>query len=226
MLCEQIERLERALGNENYSETIDYSKSLLESLFKTIICDIDGTVDDALEFPRLFRELRSKLRLSTDNQAHEWLGQICSTAVAKIGELRNTFGVIGHGAEGYMARPLGKLEAEFVAGITDAIVCYLFQLHKTNPGRFLHHRIHYPDNPDFNDWLNGQYPEFKMKLGSEDEESEIVYLASEILFNNDLVTYKELLVQFRQTPSSESDSSVGDYGGDVTAILDLQSTAM
>lgn len=205
MLCEQIERLERSLRNDDYSETLDYSKSLLESLFKTIICDIDGSIDDGLDFPQLFREVRNKLRFSTDDQAHDWLGQICSTAIAKIAELRNRFGVIGHGAEGYTGRPFGKLETEFVAGITDSIVCFLFQIHKTNPERFLNQRIHYGDNPDFNDWLNGQQAEFRMKLGNENDEEEIVYLASEIIFNSDYVTYKELLVQFRQGLSSDDD---------------------
>lgn len=197
-LCDQLDRLERALTDGDTSGTIDYSKSLLESLFKTIIFDIDGNVDNNLTFTQLFREVRTKLKFSSDEQANEWLGQVCGTAVAKIGELRNRFGEIGHGTDGYAISPLNKVESEFVASITDSIVCYLFQIHKTNPERFLNSRIHYIDNPDFNDWLNGEYPDFRIKLGTMDEESEIVYVASEVIFNSDYDTYKELLIQYRR----------------------------
>jgi hypothetical protein len=197
-LCEQLDRLERALSDGDSSGTIDYSKSLLESLFKTIIFDIDGSVNNDLTFTQLFREVRSKLQFSSDAQASEWLGQVCSAAVAKIGELRNRFGAIGHGADGYQISPLNKIESEFVASITDSIVCYLFQIHKSNPERFLNSRIHYIDNSDFNDWLNGEYPDFRITLGARDEESEIVYVASEVIFNSDYDTYKELLIQYRR----------------------------
>jgi hypothetical protein len=197
-LCEQLDRLERALSDGDSSGTLDYSKSLLESLFKTIISDIDGSVNNDLTFTQLFREVRNRLKFSSDDQANDWLGQVCSTAVAKIGELRNRFGAIGHGADGYEITPLNKIETEFVASIADSIVCYLFQIHKSNPERFLNTRIHYIDNPDFNDFLNGEYPDFRVELGTEDEKSEIIYVASEVIFNSDYDTYKELLIQYRR----------------------------
>lgn len=197
-LCEQLDRLERALSDGDSSGTLDYSKSLLESLFKTIISDIDGSVNNGLTFTQLFGDIRNKLRFSSDEQANNWLSQVCSTAVAKIGELRNRFGAIGHGSDGYEISPLNKIESEFVASITDSIVCYLFQIHKSNPERFRNSRIHYIDNPDFNDYLNGEYPEFRVELGTEDEKVEIVYLASEVFFNSDYDTYKELLIQYRR----------------------------
>lgn len=164
-------------------------------MFKTIIQDVDGVVDANLDFTQLFRKVREKLNFSSDNQAHEWLGQICSTAVAKIAEVRNRYGAIGHGADGYAVSPLGTTQTEFIASITDSVASFLFQLHKTNPERFRHHRIHYQDNPDFNDYLDEQYPSYTVILN---QGGDSVYSASDIIFNTDYDGYKAMLIQFRE----------------------------
>lgn len=194
-LREQLERLESAIRLQDCPGTVDCSKALLESLFKTIIQDVDGTVDANLDFPQLFRKVREKLNFSSDTQAHEWLGQICGTAVAKIAELRNRFGAIGHGADGYTISPLERPQTEFIASITDSVATFLFQLHKTNPERFRHHRIHYQDNPDFNDFLDEQFPSYTIVLS---QKGNSVYSASEVLFNTDYDGYKAMLIQFKE----------------------------
>ena len=199
-LQEQLERLEAALRLDDCSGTIDCSKAFLESLFKTIIQDVEGAVDSNLEFPQLFRKVRETLNFSSDSQAHDWLGQICGTAVAKIAELRNRFGAIGHGADGYSSSPLGVTQTQFIANISDSVASFLFQLHKTSPERHRNNRIHYPDNPDFNDFLDGQFPDYKLPTNDvkSQEDEKIVYKASEIIFSLDYTGYVNQLIQFRE----------------------------
>ncbi|MBJ5868223.1 abortive infection family protein [Salmonella enterica subsp. enterica serovar Derby] len=201
-LIEQKERLEAAILAQDSGLTIDLSKAFLESIFKTIISDRLEEPDLRKEFFPLFRDVKDQLSFSDDADVAEKISRLAGTIVNVTNELRNRHGAASHGNDGYHQSALRMGDVEFIASAVDGLAAFLYKKHRETLEPDNHYRIQYEDYPDFNDWLDGQFDGFSMRLS---EKVAIEYLASQMLFKQDPATYREMLLQYTSTEETEDE---------------------
>ncbi|MFP2507042.1 abortive infection family protein [Buttiauxella gaviniae] len=201
-LLEQKERLEAAIQAQDSALSIDLSKAFLESIFKTIISDRSEDPDLRKEFFPLFRDVKDRLPFSDDEDVAEKISRLAGSIVSVTNELRNRHGAASHGNDGYHQTALSIGDVEFIASSVDGLAAFLYKKHRETLEPDNHYRIRYEDYPDFNDWLDGQFDGFSMRLS---EKIAIEYLASQMLFEQDPATYREMLLQYTSTEESEDE---------------------
>jgi hypothetical protein len=202
-LIEQKERVEQAVARKDAALTLDTAKALAESVFKTILADRVADPDLGQELSPLYRSVRSALPLNRDSRANEILTKLTNAIVHNLAELRNSFGAASHGADGYIENPIEMPEAEMVARIVDGMVGFLYVKHKTHGNPESAARIYYGEHPDFDDWLDNQWPEYTLPLRPGHP---IKLPASKFLFITDTSLYREMLLQYRSTEAEDSSS--------------------
>lgn len=191
-LIEQKERLEQALEREDCPLVLDTSKSLLETVFKTILSDRLNDPDLSQGMNPLYHSVRKCLQLNMDPGVNDKLTKLTNAIVHNIAELRNAYGAASHGNDGYFENPITPTDALLIGNISDIFCSYLYTRHKESSDPILSERVFYPDYPEFNDWLDGQYPSYALPAGGEASPSEII-------FKIDLRMYREMLNQYRNT---------------------------
>jgi hypothetical protein len=189
-----IKAIEQAV-NENPGLAFDLARTVVETTCRTILTErkISFEVDDDL--PSLFKTVTRNLPLlplaaSGEAAARKSLAQTLSglhTALQGMCRLRNAYGFASHGAEG--PRPaMETVQALLAAQAADAIVGFLYRVHRQERAgpRFL--RLSYDDHEVFNAYV--------------DEANEVVrvfdleYRPSEVLFGIDQEAYRDLLSSF------------------------------
>jgi hypothetical protein len=192
---EQVKALELSVV-ENTGLAFDLARTLIESACKTIITERGSTFDKDDDLPKLFRAAALAVpflpaELAADAGARKSLQQTLSglsTALQGVCELRNAFGFASHGS----AEPRPAMEgvqALLAAQAADAIIGFLYRVHRHDLTRPRSVSMAYDDHPEFNDWI--------------DEQSEPVqilslppYPPSDGLFNVDLEAYRDLLADY------------------------------
>jgi hypothetical protein len=191
---QQIQAIENAL--ENVPDfAFDLSKTLVESVCKTVLADIGHPADPNWEAPKLLRETTNRLSLlprghpdpakaresieKTVRGLHQTIQGLC--------ELRNNYGLASHGRDEFSAR-LDIRQATLAAQAADTIVAFLYRVHRDalvkTPGK----RLYYEDHTDFNE--------------SFDRENELVRVGelelapSRVLFHGDRAAYRTALYEF------------------------------
>ena len=154
-LLEQKENVEQALTRKDPAHVLDTSKSLLATLFKTIL----------------------------------------------LAKLRNDFGSASHGKDGQFENPIQMPEAEMVARIVDGVVAFLYRRHKESKDRKLATRVSYDECADFNDWFDEEREAVAIKIT---DGNQLLFLASEVLFNTDRVAYREAFLEFLSWQEDEA----------------------
>lgn len=185
-----IEAIEVAI-DQSPSFVFDFSKSLIDTVCKTILNDRCVQIADNPDSPQLFRVTLNALKLHSDDldeteRTHSSLKKTINglqTAINGICELRNSHGLIGHGQDGY-ASSLDKIQAQFVASATDAIVHILYRSHKGYGGTGGAARVIYEDNETKNVIIDESY--------DDDALTEFVkqFRPSEVLFKMDVNEYR------------------------------------
>ena len=211
-LLEQKSRLEQAISSNDPALTLDTSKSLLESIFKTIISDRVAEPELGQDFGPLYKNVRDVLALNQDTQANEILKRLTNSIVHNVGELRNKYGAASHGDDGCYENPIQMPEAEMVAHIVDGMGGFLFRKHKDLNDPELAHRIFYSDYGEFNDWLDSQNDPIEIPV----EEAKVIPF-SVFLFTYDVDTYRAMLLQYIQT--EEEDAGIVDEAVVDEAVL-------
>ncbi|SFQ34106.1 abortive infection family protein [Enterovibrio norvegicus] len=201
-LIEQKERLESAIQEGDSSLSIDLSKAFLESVFKTIISDREETPNLGKDFYPLFNDVKQHVPFSKNDDISQKVSRLAGSIVNVTNELRNRYGAASHGDDGYHENPLRMAEVEFVLSSVDGLAAFLYKKHRETLEPDTHHRIQYDDYPDFNDWLDGQFDGFSLKLS---EKINIEYTASQMLFSQDPSGYREMLIQFTSTEEEDDD---------------------
>ncbi len=201
-LIEQKERVEQAIVSGDAALVLDTSKSLLESVFKTILLDrvVDPKIDQDMN--PLFRTVKDSLVLNRNAEADSIFKRIGSNLVHQVAELRNRFGAASHGDDGFYNNPIEIPEAEMVAKMVDALSGLLIFKHKANKDPSIAARIFYNDYPEFNDFCDGQWDEYEIPLG---ENQTLIIPASKIIFNTDEQAYREMLLQYLSTKEEEQE---------------------
>ncbi len=191
---QHIEAIETAL--ESIPDfAFDLSKTLVESVCKTVLADIGQPADPNWDAPKLLRETTNRLNLlprshlnpakARDSVEKTIRGML--QTIQGLCELRNSYGMASHGRDVFSAR-LDIRQATLAAQAADTIVSFLYRIHrdalKQSPGA----RVYYEDHPDFNEAFDSDNE--LIRLG------ELELLPSLVLYQVDLEAYKTALNDF------------------------------
>jgi hypothetical protein len=186
---EQVKALELAVG-ENTALACDLARTLIESACRTIISERGDTFDKNDDLPKLFKTAAMAVpflpaTLASDAGARKTLQQTLSglsTALQGICELRNAFGFASHGSEG--RRPaMEGVQALLADQAADAIIGFLYRVHRQDLSRPRSVPLEYNDHSDFNDWIDDQSEPVQIL-------SLPPYRPSEVLFNVGFQAYR------------------------------------
>lgn len=191
---QQIDAIENAL--ESVPDfAFDLSKTLVESVCKTVLADIGQPADPKWDAPKLLRETTNRLNLlppnhpnpaKTRDSVEKTIRGLLQT-IQGLCELRNKFGMASHGRDAFSAR-LDLRQATLAAQAADTIVAFLYRIHRDASRRTPGERVHYEDHPDFNEALDHAYD--LIRLGG------LELLPSQVLFHCDQEAYKVSLYDF------------------------------
>lgn len=193
---EQVKALELAVV-ENTGLAFDLARTLIESACKTIIIERGSTFDKEDDLPKLFRAAALCVpflpaELAGDATASKSLRQTLNglnTAVQGVCELRNALGFASHGSAEHRPAMEG-VQALLAAQAADAIIGFLYRVHRQDLTRPRSVSMEYDDHPEFNDWIDEQSePVQILSLPS--------YRPSDVLFNVDLEAYRDLLAEYK-----------------------------
>ena len=193
----QIQAIETAV-EQSPSFVFDLSKSLIDTVCKTILEDRGVKLPGKPESPQLLKETLKALKLHHDDvdqteKTYESLKKTANglqTALTGICELRNSHGLIGHGQDGY-APSLENIQAQFVASAADAIVHILYRSHKGYGGNGGSTRVFYQDYEKENASIDESY--------DDDALTEFVkqFRPSDVLFKMDKDAYRAAVDDIR-----------------------------
>lgn len=180
---------------ENPGLVFDLAKNIVESTCKTILEERGCPLEDNLKLPKLLKETLGNLRLVPERLDREkGLSASLSltvgglfTVVQGLAELRNAYGFASHGREASF-QELEPAHALLVARSADAIVSFLFRVHRDYPMTKATPLVGYGDNPIFNDYID--------KVNDPLHIFEWEYKASEVLFRMDPGAYADLMANF------------------------------
>ncbi len=191
---QQIDAIERAL--ESVPDfAFDLSKTLVESVCKTVLADLGEVVEPNWDAPRLLRETTNHLNLLPYNHPEPAMARrsIEKTirgmlqTIQGLCELRNRYGMAAHGRDAFAAR-LDVRQATLAAQAADTVAAFLYRTHRDASSRTPGERVHYDDHSDFNEAFDGDHE--LIQIG------ELVLPPSLVLFRVDLEAYKLALNEF------------------------------
>ncbi|MDN5869793.1 MAG: abortive infection family protein [Nitrococcus sp.] len=194
-VAEAIEQQIRAI--ENALESVpdfafDLSKTLVESVCKTVLADIGQPADPNWDAPKLLKETTKRLTLLPRNhpnpvKARESVDKTVrglSQTIQGLCELRNNYGMASHGRDGFAAR-LDVQQATLAAQAADTIVSFLYRIHRNALSQAPGARVYYEDHSDFNDAFDQDNDVIRI--------GEVELSPSQVLFLADHEAYKAAL---------------------------------
>lgn len=188
----RISSLLDAISEANGGKILDASKNLLETVFRTMVTDKNGEVQEgrrAATFPGLYAQAKDCIRLSDEPEIIDRITELCDKAVLIVGQLRNSFGFNSHGRDGYDIGEIGLPESLFVARVALGITNLFYGKHINSPLSHMNARVRYEDHEAFNEYFDSIHGE-DVTVGG------IVVRPSEVLFNADEIAYREYLIEY------------------------------
>ena len=164
---QQIDAIENAL--ESVPEfAFDLSKTLVESVCKTVLADIGQPADSNWKAHQLLKETTNRLNLLPRNhpdpkKARDSVVRTINGMIQTIlglSELRNDYGMASHGRDAFSAR-LDLRQATLAAQAADTIASFLYRIHRDASRQTPGARVHYEDHSDFNDEFDRAYEPIK-----------------------------------------------------------------
>lgn len=191
---QQIHAIENAL--ESVPDfAFDLSKTLVESVCKTVLADIGQPADPNWDAPKLLKETTNWLAILPRNHpdpakardsVEKTIRGLLQT-IQGLCELRNGYGMASHGRDGFSAR-LDLRQATLAAQAADTIVSFLYRIHRDalmqSPGA----RVYYEDHVAFNEAFDRDNE--TIRLG------DVELLPSRVLFHGDREAYKTALTEY------------------------------
>ena len=203
---QQIEAIENAL--ESIPDfAFDLSKTLVESVCKTVLPDIGQPADPNWNAPKLLKETANRLNLLPRDhpdpaKASESVEKTIRGMVQTIQglcELRNNYGMASHGRDAFSAR-LELRQATLAAQAADTIVSFLYRIHRDTRSQTPEGRVYYEDRPDFNQAFDRDNESIRL--------SQLGLLPSRVLFQCDHEAYKAALRDYIAERDGTSDGPV------------------
>lgn len=216
-VAEVIEQHIHAIENAMTSVpdfAFDLSKTLVESVCKTLLADMGQAVDSNWDTPKLLRETTNRLSLLPRNhpdaaRARDSIEKTIRGLLQTIQglcQLRNSYGMASHGRDGFSAR-LELRQATLAAQAADTIVSFLYRTHRDGLKQLPGARVYYEDHEDFNETFDQEYE--VVRLGN------VELLPSRVLFQGDEEAYKAALNQYLAEQSRPGDGTANAAMGGV-----------
>lgn len=191
---QQVAAIEQAVSS-NPGLAFDLARTLLESTCKGILSERKAQCEDGWDLPKLLKETLGHLRLvpaglADSKEVSDSLRKTAGglqTVIQGICEIRNSHGFASHGKAPEFQQ-LDTVQALLVARASDAIVSFLFRMHRDGEDEKSAPVPSFTDFPEFNDYVdeaNGPVQIFDME-----------YRASEVLFHVDPRAYQDYLAGF------------------------------
>jgi hypothetical protein len=197
-IAEAIEQQIHAIENAVASVpdfAFDLSKTLVESVCKTVLADIGQPADPNWDAPKLLRETTNRLALlprghpdpaKARDSVEKTLRGLLQT-IQGLCELRNGYGMASHGRDGFSAR-LDLRQATLAAQAADTIVSFLYRIHRDalmqTPGA----RVYYEDHAEFNEAFDRDNETTRV--------SDLGLRPSEVLCKGDPEAYRAALIDY------------------------------
>lgn len=197
-LAEAIEQQINAIESSLESMpdfAFDLSKTLVESVCKTVLADIGQPAHPNWDAPKLLRETTNRLSLLPRNHPNparardsveKTIRGLLQT-IQGLCELRNNYGMASHGRDSFTAR-LDLRQATLAAQAADTIVSFLYRIHRDALTQAPGARVYYEDHADFNESFDRDYEAIRI--------GELELLPSRVLFHADGEAYKAALNDF------------------------------
>ena len=215
-LLEQKQRVENSVLRNDPALTLDTSKALLETTYKTILKDIVENPDLSQKMIPLYKDVKANLLFNHDEKARDILEKLIGAIAHGVPQLRNEFGASSHGKDGHYISPIEMPEAEMVAYLVDGVSGFLLRKSRllANPENL--QRIYYEDYEEFNDYLDTSYDPVDLKINSS---TPITY--SKALFSLDRDAYTEYLIQFNNQKEEEEPTIEISTDPELTEIVSV-----
>lgn len=202
----QVAAIELAV-NENPSLAFDLAKTLIESACRTILTERTIAFDPTDDLPKLFKTATSRLpflpvsesgRADVRKSLAQTLGGL-HTAVQGVCELRNKCGFASHGS-GTERPGLESIQAVLAAATADAIVGFLYRIHRQDRPQPSQSTPKYDDSCDFNEYIDELHD--RVRIFKED------FPPSRVLFELAPEPYRLYLGEFKseQEPGPDEDA--------------------
>lgn len=211
-VAESIEQQIRAI--ENALESVpdfafDLSKTLVESVCKTVLEDLGQPASPRWDCPQLLRETMNRLSLLPRGHPGGREARDCVEKTIRgmlqtiqgLCELRNNHGLASHGRDAHAAR-MDLRQATLAAQAADTIVSFLYRIHRDALSQTPGTRVYYEDHADFNRAFDEDNE--PIRLG------ELVLQPSRVLFHADREAYKAALNEFITDRDGEGDDEAAD----------------
>jgi hypothetical protein len=210
-----IESIEQqVMAIENALERVpdfafDLSKTLVETMCKTILTDMGQPPNSNWDCPRLLRETTDRLSLlplghpngkATRESITKTINGLLQT-IQGLCELRKNFGLASHGRDAFSAR-LGLRQAMLAAQAADTIASFIYVLHRDASNQSPRDRVYYADHKDFNTAFD-QSNEV-VRIGN------LELLPSRVLFHTDPAAYRSALIEFISEPDDSPPPTATD----------------
>jgi hypothetical protein len=177
----------------------DLSKTLVESVCRTVLADLGLHSDPNWDCPKLLRETTNRLTLlprglPNAGPARESIERTIRGLLQTIQglcELRNSYGMASHGRDAAAAR-LETRQATLAAQAADTIASFLYRTHRDALAEAPADRVYYEDHPDFNQWLDEEID--PIMIGRE------TLSPSKVLYHTAITGYKVALTDFLTEP--------------------------
>ncbi len=197
---EQVKAIEQAVF-ENPGLAFDLAKTLVESVCRAVLNERSISFNEDDDLPKVFKIATKHLPFlppaeSDKIEVRRGLLQTLSgmsTVVQGICELRNQCGFASHGAGA--PRPImDSTQALLAAEAADALVGFLYRIHRQDRSLPESTRTLYNDHPDFNDSMDDVHGMIRI-YGVE-------FRPSEVLFQMEPETYRLFLTEFNSALES------------------------
>lgn len=208
---QQIYAIENALASVP-DFAFDLSKTLVESVCKTVLVDIGQPAEPSWDAPKLLKETTSCLALlprghpnpAARDSVKKTIGGLLQT-IQGLCELRNRYGMASHGRDGFSAR-LDLRHATLAAQAADTIVSFLYRIHRDARIQAPGARVYYEDYVDFNDAFDRDHD--SIQLGG------VELLPSRVLYQCDSEAYKAVLIEYLADQSGAGDDMANGAPGE------------
>ncbi|HSY64918.1 MAG TPA: abortive infection family protein [Terriglobales bacterium] len=200
---EQVRGIELAV-TDNPGLAFDLARTVIESACRTILTERKVGFEPDDDLPKLFKMVTHTLPFlpasaSGSVEARKSLAQTLNglhTAVQGVCELRNSCGFASHGSESPRP-PLETVQAILAAETADAIVGFLYRVHRQDQVARPTPRLRYGDSVAFNEYVDGLHD--PVRVFNED------FPPSKVLFELAPEPYRLYLAEFSLDTESGSE---------------------
>jgi hypothetical protein len=200
-----IQELEKAIEEKNSNRVLEASKSLIESVCKTILGDLGIKFDNSHDLPKIVKITVDGLPFtkSLNQQDAEKTKTMCGNIITlskTIGEFRNIYGTLSHGRDIENEEHVEEIISRLIYGSTDIVCSYLIELHTNFSKLKDFKRLDYEDYEDFNSYFD-ELQETEIIIGA------LTFKPSKVLFNEDFEAWKEELLEFLASKELKSNKT-------------------